>query len=60
LQKGGNIVGKPEGKRPPGVDGKIILEWISGKQYGKVHLAQDYDQWQALANTLIDLQFHGK
>jgi len=23
--------GKPEGKRPPGVDGEIILEWILRK-----------------------------
>jgi hypothetical protein len=28
------LVGKPEGRRPlgdPGVDGRIILEWILGK-----------------------------
>jgi hypothetical protein len=25
------LVGKPEGKRPPGIDEKIILEWILGK-----------------------------
>jgi hypothetical protein len=33
------LVGKPEGNRPigrPGVDGRIILEWILGKQGGKV------------------------
>jgi hypothetical protein len=29
------LVGKPEGKRPlgrPGIDGKIALRWILGKQ----------------------------
>jgi hypothetical protein len=33
------FVGKPEGKRPLedlGVDEKIILEWVLGKQGGKV------------------------
>jgi hypothetical protein len=33
------LVGKPEGKRPLedlDVDGRIILEWISGKLCGKV------------------------
>jgi hypothetical protein len=33
------LVGKPEGKnhsKDLSVDGKIILEWISGKQGGKL------------------------
>jgi hypothetical protein len=50
---------KPEGKRPLkdlGIDGKIILEWVLGKQGGKdwMHLAQDRDQWQALVNEPLD------
>jgi hypothetical protein len=34
-----NLVVKSEGKKPcgrPGIDGKIILEWILRKQDGKV------------------------
>jgi hypothetical protein len=43
------------------VDGKITLEWISGKQGGKVwvewiHLAQDRDQWRAVVNTVMNLR----
>jgi hypothetical protein len=33
------LVGKPEGKKALGIprlDGKVILEWILGKQGGKV------------------------
>jgi hypothetical protein len=42
-----------------GVDVRIILEWILGKQGGKVvdwiHLAQDKDQWRAVMNTAMKL-----
>jgi hypothetical protein len=33
------LVGKPDGKRPLGrldVDGSFVLEWVFGKQSGKV------------------------
>jgi hypothetical protein len=57
------LVGKPEGKRPLediGVDGKIIVEWILEKLIEWIgmywmHLTQDRDQWQALANMVINL-----
>jgi hypothetical protein len=44
------LVGKPEGKRAlgrPGVDGKIILEWVfrevGWERVDWIHLAQDKD-----------------
>jgi hypothetical protein len=43
-----------------GTDGRIILEWILGKQGGEgadwIHLALDRDQWQTLVTTVINLQ----
>jgi hypothetical protein len=43
------------------VDGKILLEWILGKQGGEVvdwiRLAQYRDQWLALVNTVTKLRF---
>jgi hypothetical protein len=42
-----------------GIDGKIILEWILGKCGGNVdwiHLAQNRDQWQAVVDTIMNLQ----
>jgi len=53
------LVGKPVGKRshrrPRCIYGRIILEWILGKQGKKsvdwMHLAQDRYQWQAVVNT---------
>jgi hypothetical protein len=36
------LVGKPEGKRPLGdlgIDGKLILEWILGKEWEDVDLS---------------------
>jgi hypothetical protein len=44
----------------PGVDGKMILEWIlremgwEGVEW--IHLAQDRDQWQAVVNTVMNLR----
>jgi hypothetical protein len=41
-----------------GLDGRIILEWIVGKQGGGVdwiHRAQDRDQWRPLVNTVMNL-----
>jgi hypothetical protein len=46
------LVGKPEGKNhlgDLGVDGRIISEWVLGKQewkgVDKMHLVQDSGQW---------------
>jgi len=42
------------------VDGRIILECISGKQGGEgvewIHLAQDRDRWRALVNTAMNFR----
>jgi hypothetical protein len=51
------FAGKPEGKRHSAdlyVDEKVI---ISLGRCGLVHLAQDRDQWQALVNMVMNLQF---
>jgi hypothetical protein len=41
----------------PGVDGRIILEWILGWEVVKwIHLAEDKDQLQTPVNTVMDLQ----
>jgi len=44
------LVGKPEGKNHPGVDGRILLRWIFRKWDVEVwiELAQDRDKWRAL------------
>jgi hypothetical protein len=46
----------------PGVDGRIILEWvlreIGWKGVDWMHLARDRDQWQALMNTVMNLRLH--
>jgi hypothetical protein len=43
-----------------GVDGKIILEWMLGKQDGKyvdwMHLVQDRDQWRDCVNTVMNFR----
>jgi hypothetical protein len=40
-----------------GINAKIILEWILGKQdIDWIHLAHERDQWQALLNTVINIQ----
>jgi hypothetical protein len=43
-----------------GVAGKLILEWISGKQdaqvVNRILLAQDTDKWLALVNTVMNLR----
>jgi hypothetical protein len=51
-------VGKPDGKGEPGLDGRIILEWIFRKwNIGDwIELAQDTDRWRALVNVAINLQ----
>jgi hypothetical protein len=46
--------------RDPGVDGRIILKWISRKWDGGmdwIELAQDRDRWRALVNAVMKLRF---
>jgi hypothetical protein len=57
------LVGKPEGKRPLGrprcrwVDNiKIDLTEIGWNGMDWINLAQDMDQWRALANTVMNLR----
>jgi hypothetical protein len=41
-----------------GIDGRIILKWISNVGMGSVDwidMAQDRDRWQALVNTGMNL-----
>jgi hypothetical protein len=54
------LVGKPEGKRPLG---RLRRRWVHNikmdrRQLGVVwnDLAQDMDQWRALANTAMNLR----
>jgi hypothetical protein len=41
-------------------DGKIMSEWILGEKGLQgvywIHLVQERDQWQALVNTVMNLQ----
>jgi hypothetical protein len=57
------LVGKPEGKRPPGrprrrwVDGiKMDLSEIGWGAMDWIDLAQNRDQWRTLVNTVINLR----
>jgi hypothetical protein len=57
------LVGKPEGKRPLGrprcewVDNiKIDLREIRWDGMDWIDLAQDWDQWRALVNTVMNLR----
>jgi hypothetical protein len=57
------LVGKPEGKRPPGrprcrwVDNiKIDLREIGWDDVDWIDLTQDRDQWRALVNTVMNLR----
>jgi hypothetical protein len=57
------LVGKPEGKRPPG---RVRRRWVDNIKMdrrelgwdgmGWIDLAQDRDQWGALVNTVINLR----
>jgi hypothetical protein len=52
------LVGKPEGKSRSedlSVDGEIILEWILGKEGGKVWTGFIWEQCQAVVNTVMIL-----
>jgi len=58
------LVGKPEGKRPFGRprrswenNVKMDLKEIWWKGVDWIRLAQDRDQWWALVNTVVNLQF---
>jgi hypothetical protein len=57
------LVGKPEGKRPLGrpkrrwVDNiKMDLREIRWDGLDWIDMAQDRDQWRALANTVLNLR----
>jgi len=57
----GDLVRKPEGKRPlgnPSVHERIILKLIFKKQDGVdcIDLAQDGDTWKAVVNTVIKIR----
>jgi hypothetical protein len=56
---------KPEGRnylKDPGIDGRIILKLIFDRLDGGgggmdwINLAQDRDRWQAVVNTMMNLQ----
>jgi hypothetical protein len=58
------LVGRPEGREgdhfgDPGIDGRIILQWIFKKWDGGIdwiELVQDRDKWQALVNAVMNLR----
>jgi hypothetical protein len=47
------LMGKPDGKRPPG---RMYLREIGWGSVDWMQLAQDTDRWQVLVNTVINLQ----
>jgi hypothetical protein len=57
------LMGRPEGKRPPGKpryrwedNNKMDLREIGWGGMGWIDLAQDRDQWEVLVNTAVNLQ----
>jgi hypothetical protein len=56
------LVGKPEGKRPPGrprrrwENIKMDLREIGWGGMDWINLVQDRDQWRALVNTVMNLR----
>jgi hypothetical protein len=59
----GILVGKPEGKKPPGrprrrwVDNiKLDLRETGWDGVYLINMAQDRDQWRALVNTVLNLR----
>jgi hypothetical protein len=58
------LVRKPQGKRPLGRprrrwvnNNKMDLKEIGWDGMDWIHLAQDRDQWRALVNTVMNLEF---
>jgi len=60
------LVRKPKGRRPlgkPRRNGRMGSKWILGRLVWRrsvewIKMAQDWDQWRTLVNTLINLLFH--
>ena len=53
------VVGKPDGREDPGVDGRIILKRMFKKWDGGMDWtdpAQDRDRWRALVNVVMNLR----
>jgi hypothetical protein len=56
------LVGRPKGRRPLGrprrrwENIKMDLREIGFGDVDRIHLAQDRDRWQALVNTVMNLQ----
>jgi hypothetical protein len=57
------MVGKPEGKRPPGRPRhrwedniRMDLREIGWEGVDWIHMAQDNDQWRAVVNTVMNLR----
>jgi hypothetical protein len=57
-----SLVGKPEGRRPlgiQGVDGRIIFKWtfesLGGGGMDWINLAQNRDEWRDLVNAVMNL-----
>jgi hypothetical protein len=48
------LMGKPEGKRPLGV--QMVIREIGWGGMDWINLAQDRDQWMALVNTVMNLR----
>ena len=59
----GDLVGKPEGKRPLGRPRrrwedniKMVLQEVGGGCGDCMELAEDRDRWRALVSTVMDLR----
>jgi hypothetical protein len=56
------LVGRPDGKshlEDPGIDGRVILEWIFKKWDGImdwIGLAQDRYRWRAVVNAVMNFR----